>query len=788
MSSQQPTARLRPFRPVPFGRYTLLAQLATGGMGEIFLARLDGAQGFEKFCVIKKILPTLSSDRAFVDRFVNEAKVLVKLSHGSIAQVLDMGLHEGDPYIALELVDGKDLRRVAARMRDRQLPPPLTFVLYVMSRVLDALAYAHRKRDDEDRELNLVHRDISPQNLLVSYEGEVKVIDFGLAKSTLSQAKTNPSIILGKFLYMSPEQARHQKVDRRSDLYAAGLCLYELIAGKNPFEDVLPGELMNRVANPTIPPLSSIDPLCPSAVSQVVMKALSVDPAQRFQTAEEMRGRVLSALLEIDPSAGPETVSRFMRETFAAEYQAERKQLAGLRDSGRTDGRALEARGHKDALGETGVHDLEAVRARTAGLSGTAAPGAPARTPSPQPAPIAFHRKSAPATARAPEPRPPDRSDAAATIVDPDAAFGLEQLLRKRNQETQPAVILGELLPSDPKLPAKMPAPSAAEGKTAEMPMLGGASEGKTVEVPARPMLDPARTALELPARPLGQVPARPLKELPARPLLDDVKTAELPARTMLELAKTAELPARMPEKKADSPLLKPSPAPSASPSPTTPGPRLRSAVMNAAREEQPTPVLFASTRDGSGPRSRLLFAVPALLLTVGVAGYLLRDLQRQGVFSHREPDRGIAATPAPASAAKAAPATQAANSAARSTEPSPEPSPAPSMGTADEEDPLTPLAPGKANSHPAKGAKRGSSRHSASGWLREWGRVKASFDEVSRHEGGCSIGSMKLLCSRYERLKTEVVAADGDPAAQSRLQARIDSFTAALRAKKAEQ
>src|SRR5205085_11053935 len=132
------------------------------------------------------------------------------------------------------------------------LPLPLTFVLFTMSRVLDALAYAHRKRDDDEKEIGLVHRDMSPQNILISYEGEVKVIDFGLAKSTLNASKTNPSIILGKFLYMSPEQARHQKVDRRSDLYSVGICLFELIAGKNPFDDVLPGELMNRVANPTI--------------------------------------------------------------------------------------------------------------------------------------------------------------------------------------------------------------------------------------------------------------------------------------------------------------------------------------------------------------------------------------------------------------------------------------------------------------------------------------------------------------------------------------------------------
>jgi serine/threonine protein kinase len=335
MNPSSSNARLRPFRPVPFGRYTLLTQLATGGMGEIFLARLEGAQGFEKLCVIKKILPQLAADPEFVERFVGEARTLVKLSHGSIAQVLDMGLHEGEAYMALEYVDGKDLRKVAGRSRDRQKPLPITFVLFVMGRVLDALAYAHRKKGDDEGELNLVHRDISPQNILISYEGEVKVIDFGLAKSRLSAAKTNPSIILGKFLYMSPEQARHQPVDRRSDLYAVGLCLYELISGKNPFDLLPPGELMSAVAQPNIPPLAQVAPFVPPTVAQLVMKALAVEPAQRFQTAEELRAKLNACLLELDPASGPESVSRFMHELFGSEYQAERRLLASLREVGR---------------------------------------------------------------------------------------------------------------------------------------------------------------------------------------------------------------------------------------------------------------------------------------------------------------------------------------------------------------------------------------------------------------------------------------------------------------------
>ncbi len=335
MSQASPNQRLRPFRPQLFGRYILLMPISTGGMGEVFLAQLQGPRGFDKLCVIKKILPHLAQDGDFIERFIDEARILVKLSHGSIAQVLDMGVNDGAPYIALEFVDGKDLRRVVSRMRERNLSLPMSFVLSVMVRVLDALAYAHRRRGDNDGELNLVHRDVSPQNVLISYEGEVKVIDFGLAKSAMSVSKTNPSIVLGKFMYMSPEQARHKPVDRRSDLYAVGLCLWELLTGKNPFEDVPSGELMGRVSNPSIPPLQTVEPLCPATLSEAVARALAVDPAQRFQSAEEFRGRLQSILQDIDPLAGAETTSRFMRDAFAAEYAAERRMLTTVKDQAR---------------------------------------------------------------------------------------------------------------------------------------------------------------------------------------------------------------------------------------------------------------------------------------------------------------------------------------------------------------------------------------------------------------------------------------------------------------------
>jgi hypothetical protein len=360
MSQSSPAIqRLRPFRPTRFGRYTLLLPLASGGIGEVFLARLDSSEGFEKLCVIKKILPSLSAERDFLRRFAGEAQLLVQLNHGSIAQVLDMGSDGAMPYIAFEFVDGKNLRRLLDRVSERQLRVPLPVALYTGIRVLDALAYAHRKRDANGEALNLVHRDISPQNVILSYEGEVKLLDFGLASSSQSADRTDPSSVTGKLRYLAPEQVQRGLVDRRSDLYALGLVLYELVSGSSPYEGVPAARMLARVASPAFRPLAEVDPRCPPGLSAAVMKALAPEPAHRFQTAEEFRTRLQSLLLELDPLAGAETTSQLMHEVFATEYQAERKALDSAREQARSlvaalqepvDGRRAAASGQFEAL------------------------------------------------------------------------------------------------------------------------------------------------------------------------------------------------------------------------------------------------------------------------------------------------------------------------------------------------------------------------------------------------------------------------------------------------------
>jgi serine/threonine-protein kinase len=605
--SQQPGSgqgaggqRLRPFKPQRFGRYTLLMPISTGGMGEIFLARLEGSHGFDKLCVIKKILPHLAEDQDFVERFVDEARILVKLSHGNIAQVLDMGVHEGAPYIALEFVDGKDLRRVLGRMRDRGLQIPLSFVLYTMTRVLDALAYAHRKRGDDDAELNLVHRDVSPQNVLISYEGEVKVIDFGLAKSTLSSSKTNPSIIMGKFLYMAPEQARHQKVDRRSDLYAVGLCLYELVTGKNPFDDVPPGEVMAKVANPDVRPLSELDPLCPMGLSDAVAKALSPDPANRFATAEEFRAKLLALLLEIDPAAGPETAARFMREAFAVEHHAERKMLAALRD---------QARGLSEEV---------------------PAEEAPAEAPAPAPAPAAA-------------PAPPQAVSAPAVTVEampavvpppPSSAPPRASPVRAESLSFQPTRKGG----------APAPARKGAEGDRGTLPSIvldEGLADAPAPLPPPRAKgrdFEPTEQAVPMTPSPSapGPTPSIVVEGLDVEP---EPKPKAAAARTTGQRAQVKRPPATGERKKSERPAPKPS-AKAANPTPPAPAPVKAAAPPARAATSMTDPVLRGPppTAPKKGPGLFVWLVLPLLAL-LAVGGYIAWDVYTEQLKSKQLDD-----------------------------------------------------------------------------------------------------------------------------------------------------
>ncbi|MGH9856754.1 MAG: protein kinase domain-containing protein, partial [Acidobacteriota bacterium] len=222
---------------INFGQYLLLDKIATGGMAELFLAKRKGVEGFEKILAIKRILPHMSDNEEFVTMFIDEAKLAAQLTHHNICQIFDLGKIENAYYIAMEYVNGKDLRAILRSSRAKTKPMPIDLAVLVISKIASALDYAHRKRGSNGQPLNLVHRDVSPQNILISYEGEVKLVDFGIAKAATKAHVTQHGALKGKLLYMSPEQAWGKTVDKRSDIFSLGIVLYELLTGRPLFFD-----------------------------------------------------------------------------------------------------------------------------------------------------------------------------------------------------------------------------------------------------------------------------------------------------------------------------------------------------------------------------------------------------------------------------------------------------------------------------------------------------------------------------------------------------------------------
>jgi serine/threonine protein kinase len=287
-----------------FGRYRLLERLGQGGMAEVFKAKSYGVEGFEKILVIKRILPELARRQDFVDMFIHEAKLAVRLSHANIVQVFDLGkapMGDSSPgaqptdgyYIAMEYVHGLDLASVLARSRRQQLVLPVQLGVYVASEVAKGLDHAHRRRDEQMRPLGIVHRDVSPQNVLVSFEGEVKVTDFGIAKArgALDQAApedTHARKLQGKFGYMSPEQARGEALDPRSDVFAMGIILWELLAGRRLYKAGEGERLLDVARAAKVPELPPRDLPREGELYAIVARALRVDREERYPTAAAM--------------------------------------------------------------------------------------------------------------------------------------------------------------------------------------------------------------------------------------------------------------------------------------------------------------------------------------------------------------------------------------------------------------------------------------------------------------------------------------------------------------------
>src|SRR5215468_4092292 len=272
-------------KPIPFGKYYLLERINVGGMAEVFKAKTFGVEGFERLVAVKRILPNIAEDEEFIAMFIDEAKISVQLQHANIAQIFDLGKVEDSYFIALEYVNGKDLRSIFDRSRQRGEVMPISQSAYIVMQVCEGLDYAHNKRDAQGRELHLIHRDISPQNVLIGYEGEIKLIDFGIAKAAGKASKTQAGILKGKFGYMSPEQVRGLPIDKRSDIFAVGIVLYELLTGERLFVGESDFSTLEKVRNVEILPPSTYNKNIPEVLEKIVMKALAAEVEARYPYA-----------------------------------------------------------------------------------------------------------------------------------------------------------------------------------------------------------------------------------------------------------------------------------------------------------------------------------------------------------------------------------------------------------------------------------------------------------------------------------------------------------------------
>ena len=305
--------------PSTFGRYQLLELIAKGGMAEVFKAKLSAAAGAEKLLCIKRILPDLSRNSDFMSLFISEAKIALPLNHGNITQVFDFGEIDGVYYLAMEYINGQNLNLTLERLRDGNKNLDVTAALYVGAEVCKGLQYAHSYTDAAGKMHVVVHRDVTPHNVLISYTGQVKLADFGIALAATKMR--DDGVVRGKPCYVSPEQAEGQPTDPRSDIFSLGTVLYEMLTGRRCFEGDGEAEILRKVATASVLPPSTINANISPEIDMVVLKALARDPAERYQRAGDMQV-ALSRLLHREGSDyTAESLAVSMKDLFAWEQQ-----------------------------------------------------------------------------------------------------------------------------------------------------------------------------------------------------------------------------------------------------------------------------------------------------------------------------------------------------------------------------------------------------------------------------------------------------------------------------------
>jgi len=317
------------FKPHAFGKFFLLQRLAVGGMAEIFRARVVGAAGFEKELVVKRILPSRARDQGFISMLVNEAKLTVQLTHSNIAQIYECGIVDGDYFISMELVNGVSLKEVMQAFARAGATLSPEQAIYMVMQLLHGLDYAHRKVDGQGNPLQIVHCDVSPDNCLVSFEGEMKLLDFGIARAATGLSNYKEGMLMGKLGYVAPEQASLETPwDHRVDIFAAGIVLYELLTRQKPFPKATDVDSLVISRKARVVPVTTIDPRLPKELDQILSKALAYDPARRYADARAFAEALVDVLFPTPHSAISDHLDKQLHQVFAERIARQRQARA----------------------------------------------------------------------------------------------------------------------------------------------------------------------------------------------------------------------------------------------------------------------------------------------------------------------------------------------------------------------------------------------------------------------------------------------------------------------------
>jgi eukaryotic-like serine/threonine-protein kinase len=297
-------------------RYRVIEKLASGGMAEVFRAESAGLEGFKKQVAIKRVLPHLSEKKKFISMFLDEARLSAHLSHSNCVQVFDIGVGDNAYFIVMEYVDGADLKAVLETLKKQGRELPVEEAVFIAIKICEGLCYAHELTDQEGRPFAIVHRDVSPPNVLMTKHGEIKIVDFGLAKASSQLEKSEPGIIKGKFSYLSPEAALGKDVDHRTDIFAVGIIVWEMLAGRRLFLGDTDFATVKLVQQAAIPPLSKVNPRVPAELEAIINKSLARDPAQRFQSTREFAVSLNDFLYRYGKSVGSFKIATLVQSTI----------------------------------------------------------------------------------------------------------------------------------------------------------------------------------------------------------------------------------------------------------------------------------------------------------------------------------------------------------------------------------------------------------------------------------------------------------------------------------------